>query len=37
MPLLSSDCFVAVRSSDVSTAPVATGDLKVNLAAGSEF
>lgn len=31
------DCFVAARSRDVTTAPVAPIDLKVNLAAGSEF
>lgn len=31
------DCFVAARSRDVATAPVAPIDLKVNLAAGSEF
>lgn len=31
------NCFVAAWSSDVATVPVAPIDLKVNLAAGSEF
>ncbi len=31
------DCFVAAWSRDVATTPVAPIDLKVNLAAGSEF
>lgn len=31
------DCFVAAWNRDVATVPVAPIDLKVNLAAGSEF